>query len=74
MDLDIIIDCIREALPDLVEITVSPETQYQEIPGWNSMVSVCFQMGIEDRFNVEVPPDILGMDNTISELFPYVGW
>ena len=70
--LKIIADGLQDIFPGMPEIALNAKTQLDEIPDWDSMAAVNFQMFLQDCFGVAVPNDFLTGERTIGEIIDLV--
>ena len=66
--IQIIAGGLQDIFPGMPEIALKNETQLDEIPDWDSMAAVNFQMFLQDRFGVAIPNDFLTGERTIGEI------
>ena len=64
-------DVMQGILPGAGRYVV-PETTISNIPSWDSLHSVTFQMFIEETFNKKVPLDLLEGESTIGDIARYL--
>jgi len=71
-----ILKVMREGLSDIFpgmpELALTLGSQLDEIPDWDSMAAVNFQMFLQDRFRVAIPSDYLTGERTIGEIIELV--
>lgn len=70
--LDTLKEGLEEIFPDVVEMEIAPEMELGEIPDWDSMSSVNFQMFIQNHFELEIPQELLTEETTIQEVIGYI--
>lgn len=63
---------IEELFPEIGDIKIHPDLELGEIPEWDSMSSVNFQIFIEQNFQVQIPQDLLVEETTIAEVISYI--
>jgi acyl carrier protein len=54
------------------DIDLNDGSQLDEIPDWDSMASVNFQMFLQDRFRVAIPNDFLTGERTLGEIIDLI--
>jgi acyl carrier protein len=64
---------ITEIFPAAVGLEIIPDTPLSNIPDWDSMASVNFQVYLEEAFSVEIPTDLLEGGSTIGEIIAHIG-
>jgi acyl carrier protein len=64
---------LQDIFPGMPEIALKLESQLDEIPDWDSMASVNFQMFLQDRFGVAIPNDFLTGERTIGQIIDLIG-
>jgi acyl carrier protein len=70
--LKIIGEGLQDIFPGMPDIALKEESQLDEIPDWDSMASVNFQMFLQDRFGMVVPNDFLTGERTIGEIIDLI--
>ncbi len=70
--LKVIRDGLADIFPGMPDIDLNEGSQLDEIPDWDSMASVNFQMYLQDRFRVVIPNDFLTGERTIGEIMDFV--
>ena len=70
--LKIIGEGLQDIFPGMPDITLNTNSQLDEIPDWDSMASVNFQMFLQDRFGIVVPNDYLTGERTIGEIIDLI--
>ena len=63
---------IQEIFSDIGTLSVTPAMELGEIPDWDSMSSVNFQMFLERHFGVTVAQDLLAEGTTIQEVIDII--
>jgi acyl carrier protein len=71
--LRIIGEGLQDIFPGMPDIALKLESQLDEIPDWDSMASVNFQMFLQDRFGVAIPNDFLTGERTVGEIIDLIG-
>jgi acyl carrier protein len=66
--LRVIQDGLGDIFPGMPDIDLHHGSQLDEIPDWDSMASVNFQMFLQDRFGISIPNDFLAGERTIGEI------
>lgn len=63
-----IIESLEEVFPDCSSMNMSMETQLGELPEWDSMAAVNLQTLLLQRFEVEVPLELLADQTMLQEI------
>jgi acyl carrier protein len=70
--LRVIRDALCDIFPGMPDIDLNYDSQLDEIPDWDSMASVNFQMFLQDRFRIVIPNDFLTGERTIGEIIDLI--
>jgi acyl carrier protein len=70
--LKIIGEALQNIFPGMPDITLNHDSQLDEIPDWDSMASVNFQMFLQDRFGIVISNDYLTGERTIGEIIDLI--
>ena len=70
--LKIIGEGLQDIFPGMPDITLNHDSQLDEIPDWDSMASVNFQMFLQDRFGIVISNDYLTGERTIGEIIDLI--
>jgi len=70
--LKIIREGLSEIFPGMPDLALTPKSQLGEVPDWDSMASVNFQMFLQDRFRIAIPNDYLTGERTIGEIIELI--
>jgi acyl carrier protein len=63
---------LQEIFPELGDYSISAETRLGEIPDWDSMGAVNFQLFLEQEFHLAIPQDFLGEETTIRDVMTFI--
>ncbi len=70
--LKVIREGLSDIFPGMPDIDLNEGSQLDEIPDWDSMASVNFQMFLQDRFRVVIPNDFLTGERTLGEIIDLI--
>jgi len=70
--LRIIGEGLQDIFPGMPDIALNHDSQLDEIPDWDSMASVNFQMFLQDRFGIVISNDFLTGERTIGEIIDLI--
>lgn len=65
-------DCIREVFPEAGAMQIDQETILGDVPGWDSMAAVNFQIQVEEAFGVAVPLEMLSDETSIDDVLTQI--
>lgn len=59
---------LEEIFPEISGMDITPDTQLQEIPEWDSMAAINLQVFLEEQYNLALAQGFLNDDTTFHEL------
>lgn len=61
-----------EIFPEISTITLTPESQLQEIPEWDSMASINLLVFLKENFNIQLEQSFLSDDRQFKEIIELI--
>ena len=53
-------------------LTLSPDTTYNSIPQWDSIIHLRLVMEIEEKYNVDIPMDEIPSIKKLAQFYSYI--
>ena len=72
MELNTFIENFADQFEDLDPSVLSPETEFKQLDGWNSLVALSVIAMIDDEYDVTIKGDDIRNSKTIEALFSVV--
>lgn len=70
--IDIIIEGLREFFPQTQDVEYTPQSHLGELPEWDSMAAVNLQTYLLNRFDIEVPLELLTDETALEEIVTFL--
>jgi acyl carrier protein len=51
---------------------IGPTAEMGKTPGWDSMAQVDLMLALEERFGVQVPPDLFGELTSVAKILAFL--
>lgn len=67
-----IIEGLQEVFPEAEGMTFTSKSVLAEVPDWDSMAAVNLQTYLQQKFEIEVPLELLADETTLDDLVNFI--